>query len=271
AATVQRDDERRHAVEQEAIVGDEDEAARKLGEALLEHFERRDVEIVRWLVENQQIGRLPHQARDVDAGLLTARQSSDGTLELLGAEEESLGPRRDVNAPSPEAHCIALRRERAAQALGRIEAAARLLEVHDAQAVGALDLAGVGRQRAGQYVQERCLAAAVWTDEAHARAGRDRQVEIARELTSPQGFRDTPGDEELTSPALGGCELDAGSGGRTAGAGVLELLDQPAGLLDAPLRLRRARLGALAQPGDLPLNHVGERLLPRRLTAEELF
>ena len=52
--------------------------------------------------------------------------------------------------------------------------------------------------------------------------------------------------------------------------GVPELLDEPAGLLDAPLRLGGARLGAAAQPLDLAAHRVGERLLVGGLAAQEL-
>ena len=91
----------RHAVEQEAVVGDQHERAGELGEALLEHLERRDVEVVGRLVEDQQVGRLAHQPGDEDAGLLAARQVADRHVELLGPEQEALGPGGDVDRTAP--------------------------------------------------------------------------------------------------------------------------------------------------------------------------
>ena len=47
-----------NAVEQVAVVGDQHERAGEIGEAVFEHFEGGDVEIVGGLVEQQQVGGL---------------------------------------------------------------------------------------------------------------------------------------------------------------------------------------------------------------------
>src|SRR5207245_2312409 len=67
AEAVEGEDHRGHALEHETIVGDEDERAIEFGEAVLEDLERRDVEVVGGLVEDEEIGGLAHQARDEDA------------------------------------------------------------------------------------------------------------------------------------------------------------------------------------------------------------
>jgi hypothetical protein len=72
---------------------------------------------------------------------------------------------------------VALGRQRAAQAPRGIEPAALLLEAHHAQALGALDLPGVGRQRAREEIEEHRLAAAVRADHAQPRAGCDDEIE----------------------------------------------------------------------------------------------
>src|SRR5437879_5501585 len=131
--TVEGEDDRGHALQHEAVMGDEDEAALELREAVLEDFERRDVEVVGGLVEDQHVGGLAHQARDEDAGLLTTRQAAHGHLELFGSEQEAPGPGRDVDAAALPRDRVALGRERVAQALGGIEAAALLLEPDDPQ------------------------------------------------------------------------------------------------------------------------------------------
>ena len=129
------------AVEQEAIVGDEDERAGELGEALLEHLERRDVEIVGGLVEQQQVGGLEHEAGEVHAGALAAREPRHRQRELLGPEEEALGPGGDVQRAPLVDDAVGLGRERAAQRLVGVEPVAVLVEVRDAQSRRALDLA----------------------------------------------------------------------------------------------------------------------------------
>src|SRR5262245_40348047 len=87
---VEREQLRRHAVEQVAVVRHEHQRARELEQALLEHLERRDVEVVRRLVEQQHVRGLEHQARDQDPRLLSAREPADRRVELLGTEQEAL-------------------------------------------------------------------------------------------------------------------------------------------------------------------------------------
>src|SRR5205823_5850850 len=98
-------------IEHEAIVSDQHEAALELGEALLEDFERRDVEVVGRLVENQHVGRLQHQSRDQDPRLPSAREATHGQLELLRLEQKALGPRGNLNAASLESDGVTLGRE----------------------------------------------------------------------------------------------------------------------------------------------------------------
>ena len=94
-------------------MGDQHDRARELEQALLEHLERRDVEIVGRLVEDEQVGGLEHEPRDEDARLLAAREAADRHGELLGAEEEAPRPAGDVDRAAAEDDLIALGRERA--------------------------------------------------------------------------------------------------------------------------------------------------------------
>jgi hypothetical protein len=113
-------------------VRDQDERAVEFREAVLEHLERRNIEVVGGLVEDQQVGGLPHQPRDENAGLLPSRQMADRHLELLGPEQEALGPRGDVDAAALPHDGVALGRQRAAKGLRGIEAASFLLEADGA-------------------------------------------------------------------------------------------------------------------------------------------
>src|SRR6185503_11197936 len=105
--------------------------------------------------------RLAHEPGDQDARLLAARQMPDEHLELLGPEQEALGPRGDVHAASLPRDGVALGSERAAQALRRVERRALLLEADDPQTVRLLDRARVRRRDPGEHLEERGLAAAV--------------------------------------------------------------------------------------------------------------
>ena len=115
----------------------EHERAGELEQALLEHLERRDVEVVRRLVEEQQVGGLEHQPREHGARLLAAGEPADRRLELLGAEEEALRPARDVDAAPLEDDRVAVRGERALERDRGVEARAVLVEDHDLAGPGA--------------------------------------------------------------------------------------------------------------------------------------
>src|SRR5690606_23831555 len=56
AVALEREDVRRDAVEEPAVVRDDDGAAREIEQRLLERAQRLDVEVVRRLVEQQQVG-----------------------------------------------------------------------------------------------------------------------------------------------------------------------------------------------------------------------
>src|SRR5262245_34606259 len=249
---------------------DQDEAAVELRQVVLEHLERRDVEIVRRLVEHQEIGRLTHELGDQDSRLLAARESADRHLELLGAEQESLGPRRHVHVPALPHDGVAVRSERAAQRLRGIESATVLPEARDTKTVSALDDAVVRRDRAREYLDQRRLAAAVRTDEANSRATRDDEVEVVEQRAAPERLCESARDEKsLRLPRRRG-ELDARGPPDAALTRIRQLLLQAIRFLDSSAGLGRSCLRALAQPLDLAPHGIGERLLVGGLPSEEL-
>ena len=67
------------------------------------------------LIEEQDVGGLEHQPGDEHARLFAAREATHGHLELLGPEEEPLGPRGDVGGSALPCHHVPLRSERPAQ------------------------------------------------------------------------------------------------------------------------------------------------------------
>ena len=107
-------------------MGHQHDRARELEQALLEDLEGRDVEVVGRLVEEEDVGRPEHQASDVDAGALAARELPDRLPELLGAEEEALRPRGHVQRTVAVDDAVAVAGEGLAERPGGIEAAALL-------------------------------------------------------------------------------------------------------------------------------------------------
>src|SRR3954469_16344724 len=85
---LEREDVRRDAVEEPPIVGDDDRAAGELEQRLLERAERVDVEIVRRLVEEQDVAARAQEFREVDAVPLPAREVADALLLVAALEVE---------------------------------------------------------------------------------------------------------------------------------------------------------------------------------------
>src|SRR5438067_4346055 len=89
----------RDAIEEPAVVADDDGAARKVEERLLERAQRVHVEIVGRLVEQQQVAALLEQFGEMDAVALAARQRADAALlrRTLEIEPGDVGARRDFS------------------------------------------------------------------------------------------------------------------------------------------------------------------------------
>ena len=98
AVALEGEDVGRDPVEEPAIVADDHDAARERLEARLEGAQRVDVEVVRRLVEEQDVAARLEQLGQVDAVPLAARQLADELL-LVGAAEVEASSRR----PGPAA------------------------------------------------------------------------------------------------------------------------------------------------------------------------
>ena len=103
------------AIEEPAIVADDDGAAGEVEQRLLERAQRVDVEIVGRLVEQQQVAALLQQLRQVHAVALAARQRADLALlrRALEVEPRHVGARRRPSA------CRARSRRRRRRSLPR--------------------------------------------------------------------------------------------------------------------------------------------------------
>jgi len=251
-------------------VGDEDEGARELEQALLEDLEGRDVEVVRRLVEEQQVGRLEHQPGEHRAGLLAAGEPAHRGLELLGAEEEALRPPGHVHAAPLEDDRVAVGSQRPLERDRGVEPRAVLVEHHDLQAGRVLHRAGVRRLLAGEQAQQRALAAAVRSQEPQAGPRREHEVEVADDLAASVALREPLGDHQPLRLALRRREVEDDRRGLRPRVEVRELVLQPLGLVDPRLRLARARAGLARQPVELAPHPVPERLLVGRLPGQQL-
>ena len=130
--------------------------AAKFQQALFQYFERRNVEVVGRLVEQQQVGGLQHQLSDQHARAFASGKLADRAIQVFAGERETLAPSRHVNHAVLVDHRVAVGRERAAQRQIRIELAV-LVEVDDAQRRRPSDLAAAWAR------YRRAAGAAAWS------------------------------------------------------------------------------------------------------------
>ena len=185
AAPVQRQDLRGNGVQHVPVVRHQHQRAGELRQAVFQHLQGRDVQVVGRLIQDQQVGGLEHQAGDQDPRLLAAGEAGQGPIELVGGEQKALGPAGDVNGVSLVHHRLAVGGQRLAQRHRRVQMLPVLIEQDHAQAVGALDRPGVGRTFARQQPEQRRLAAAVRAEQAQAHPGRERQVQSENSVRPP--------------------------------------------------------------------------------------
>ena len=84
----------RRRLEEPAVVRDEDHRGVERGEPRLEPLDRRDVEVVRRLVEQQQVGVAAERARERGARQLAAREGRERPVEVVVDEAEPAEHRR---------------------------------------------------------------------------------------------------------------------------------------------------------------------------------
>jgi RNase P/RNase MRP subunit p29 len=89
-AVVQLHDARDDAVEEIAVVGDGQDGPLKFFNIALEPFHRVHIEVVRRLVEQQDIGLLEQQPREVHARFLAAGEAVEVLLPLRGGDAEAV-------------------------------------------------------------------------------------------------------------------------------------------------------------------------------------
>jgi hypothetical protein len=171
-----------------------------------------------------------------------------------------------VHLPTLVHDGVPFRRERALEAQGGIERVALLLEHDDLQVVRALDLPRVGRQHAFEHLEEGRLAAAVGPEQPQPHPRRQREVQVAHDRLAPELLAQPARGQEPPRPPAGGGQLDArrGPGLGVARTRLRQLVDLAMRFLDARLGLGRARARLAAQPLDLAVDDVGQRLLVGR-------
>src|SRR5205823_6185185 len=100
ATSAQLERRRRHRLEEPAVVRDEDHGRVERLQLALEPFEARDVEMVRRLVQQQEIGTAAERARERRPRQLAARERAQLPVEVAVGEPQAAQDRRGAVAPS---------------------------------------------------------------------------------------------------------------------------------------------------------------------------
>src|ERR1700677_455155 len=236
-------------------MADDDECAWPAVKQVLELGQRLDVQVVRRLVEEQDVGLVHQQPQHLHPAPLTAGQVPDpGLLPFRGkAQPLQQLSRRLLLVPHLDPHPDFL--ARLADAQVRIELGELLGEVGEPDRLAADCLTG-GRPGTVQDPEQGSLAAAVDADDADPLAGAELPGHVLKQLLVPRRQRHVLQLQDGLAEAGGGHrgQLHAVPGRWFRG-------DQRVGLLDAELGLRAPSLRAAAQPGQLLAGQVLSALL----------
>ena len=153
-------------------MADDHDDAGPVVEELLERAQGVEVEIVRRLVEQQDVGLLEQGEQQLQAPALAARECAD-RRELRVAVEPELAHQLHV----VERGLVLVAGDGVAHTLVHVEVAAELVVVADLDRAPDLDRALRGLQPAGDEIEQRALAGAVGADDADAIARLEHVVE----------------------------------------------------------------------------------------------
>src|SRR5580765_526046 len=173
-----RDHSPRHRIEQRAVVRDEQHRAGEGGERVLERLSALEVEVVRRLVEDEEVGAARDDQRESEAPPLAARERTHGLLMRLPAREEEL-PQELLRLRPPQAG-RADRRVQHRPAL--VELRLVLGEVRGLDAVPQADTTGGRLASPEDRLEQRGLAGAVWPDQGDVLAALERERDLMQQL-----------------------------------------------------------------------------------------
>ena len=222
----------RDGLEEPAVVRDEDDRSVDRLELPLEPLEVLDVEVVRRLVEQEQVGAARERAGERRAGQLPAGERAERPVEIVVGEAEPAHGRRCPVAPGPATRVLELRlrlrvpaqRRRVVRALRHrlleatelgldVEEVARagervlaqrdvelerwaLVVERDARSLRERELPALERGLAGDRAQERRLAGAVRAGQREPIAAADGERHVVEERVSGELLAQLGCDED---------------------------------------------------------------------------
>ena len=238
-------------------MADQHGAAREIEQRLFERAQRVDVEIVRGLVEQQQVAALLEQLRQVHAVSLAARQRADLPLlrPALEIEPRHVGARRDL--PLAELDLVVATGNLVPHALVGVEGFATLVHVANPHGVTDFQRAAVRLLLSRDHPEQRRLAGAIGPDHPDDAAAGQREGESLDEQVVGIPLAEISRLDDHVAEARPRSDVDLGRLDLLRGVLAQEILVR----VQPRLALRLPRARRHANPFKLPL----ERPLPARL------
>src|SRR5262245_56304407 len=249
------------AVEEVAVVADDNQAAGESVQVIFERGERRDVQVVRDFVEQQQVRRAHQDSEQIESASFAARQRGDRLILHRGRKEEPVehltgGDPSAVNRPNAFGHVLHVIN----QPLRFVEFAVLLIVISYDQSFARLDLARVRLDPPRDDFEQRGFARAVRPDDAYAVAALELIVEVTDDRASAVRFADAPQAQNLPSQSRRfERDVERSFAGDLA-RGLARLLDQFVRPINSGSGFRRARFRAAPQPFKLAPRHLFQPL-----------
>src|SRR6516225_6489436 len=164
AVALEGEDVGGNAVEKPAVVGDDDRAAGKVEQRLLQRAQCVDIEIIGRLVKEQHIGaRLEHFGQ-MDAVAFTTRELTHLFL-LVGAtevEQRTVGTARHLAAS--EIDLVLSTRDLLPHRVRRNQSITGLIDITELDGLADPEPAAVGHLLTGDQAKERGFAGTIWAN-----------------------------------------------------------------------------------------------------------
>src|SRR2546428_4257115 len=189
------------AVEEPAVVADDDDAAGKVEERLLERAQRVHVEIVRRFVQQQHVAAGAQELREMHTVPFAAREISHFLLLIGAAEVEGRGVRPRIPSPRPDLDALLAAGDLFPHVLRGVERVAALRDVRELDRLADAQRPCVDLLLSSDEPEECGLARAVRADDADDAAAREREAQvIEQELVAVRLADALRFDDDVTEP-----------------------------------------------------------------------
>src|SRR6516164_3005107 len=224
AFALERQDMGCNAVEEPAVMADDDGAAGKILERLFQRAQRIDVEIVGGLVEQQHVGARLEHLGEMDAIAFTARKLADLLLLVRAPEVERRAVGTRIHLALAQEHDIVAARDFLPDVLLALQRITGLVDISKMHRIADPDRAGIRLFLPGNHAEQRRLARAIGTDDADNAARRQLEGEIIHQQIFAIAFAQMLEIDDVLSKPLRYRNDDLRGLGRLLGGVLHQLL-----------------------------------------------